>query len=118
MTKAIDMMTECIFRLNESDTVEKAALMMKENQIHHLPVYLDKKLTGMVSTFDLIAVDNGQLIKDVMSEPLITVNEDADLQNIIEIMLERNIHGIPVLDENGQLVGIVSSTDIIKHFKD
>ncbi len=117
MTKVFDIMTECIFRLNESDTVQKASLMMKENQIHHLPVYLDKELTGMVSTFDLIGVSYDKLISDVMTKPLITAYEGEELQTIIKTMLDNKIHGIPVIDSKQQLIGIVSSTDIIKHFK-
>lgn len=50
-------------------------------------------------------------IKDIMTEPVITTGEDTSLQKVAEIMLEHRIGGLPVINESGDLTGIVTESD-------
>jgi CBS domain-containing protein len=52
--------------------------------------------------------------KQIMTTNLATVTETATLRDVISLMLERNISGIPVLNEDGLLIGIVSESDVIR----
>ena len=52
--------------------------------------------------------------KQIMTTSLITVTERATLREVIGLMLEKNISGIPIVDENGKLKGIVSESDVIR----
>ena len=53
---------------------------------------------------------------DIMSMPLITVKEDADLYDVSKKMVKHKIRRIPVVNDNNTLVGIVTVTDIIKYY--
>lgn len=52
-------------------------------------------------------------VADVMSRSPITVKPDTPLQEVIRILAERRISGLPVVDETEQLVGVVSETDLM-----
>ena len=50
-------------------------------------------------------------VKDIMTEPVITIGEDTSLQKVAQIMLENRIGGLPVINESGELTGIVTESD-------
>lgn len=50
-------------------------------------------------------------VNEIMTQPVITIGEDTPLQEAARIMLQDRIGGIPVVDKNGNLVGIVTETD-------
>ncbi len=53
--------------------------------------------------------------KDIMNREILTVNAEISLQGLSEFLLQNSISGAPVTLENGELVGVVSITDIIRH---
>ena len=57
---------------------------------------------------------NGLQAKQMMTTNLVTVTENATLQEIIQLMLDKNISGIPVVDEKGELKGVVSESDVLR----
>lgn len=50
-------------------------------------------------------------VKDIMTEPVITIGEDTSLQEVAKIMLENRIGGVPVINASGDLTGIVTESD-------
>lgn len=54
-------------------------------------------------------------VKDIMSTELITVKENASIRDAIKILSNNDISGLPVLDQEGILVGVVSARDIIEN---
>ena len=52
-------------------------------------------------------------VSEVMTSPLITVRTDMAMSECARIMKERNIHHLPVADESGNLVGMISATDFL-----
>ena len=50
-------------------------------------------------------------VKDIMTEPVITIGEDTSLQEVAQIMLEHRIGGVPVINASGDLTGIVTESD-------
>jgi len=52
-------------------------------------------------------------VKDIMTEPVITIGENAPLQEVAQIMLDQRIGGVPVINERGDLTGIVTESDFI-----
>lgn len=53
-------------------------------------------------------------VRDFMATDLVTVTPDMDIHRAIRILLERKISGVPVIDESGELVGILSVKDCLK----
>ena len=54
-------------------------------------------------------------VKDIMTTDLVTINENISIRDSIKIFSNNNLSGLPVLDQDGYLTGVVSSTDIIQH---
>ena len=51
--------------------------------------------------------------KEIMNKKVITINKDASIKELSELLVDNKISGVPVLDENNNLTGIVSEGDII-----
>src|SRR5262245_65605170 len=52
--------------------------------------------------------------KDVMTSPVVSIEQDASIWQAVRIMLQRHISGLPVIDEKGGLVGIVTEADFLR----
>ena len=53
------------------------------------------------------------LAKDIMTKKVITINQDASIEELSELLLDNNISGVPVVDNDGKVVGIATEGDII-----
>jgi CBS domain-containing protein len=100
---------------------QKALALMQENKLRRLPVVDDDgRLVGIVVERDLLVAAMRYLqsrveVADIMTRDVVTVDPDTDLVAVARTMLERKIGGLPVL-ENGQLVGIITESDIFRRF--
>jgi acetoin utilization protein AcuB len=106
-----------------SDADYKAALRaMESNSLHHLPVLSsDGKLVGMAAERDLLIAATRYLqsdveIGDVMHRGIVTATPGMSLANAARLMASERIGGLPVVDDAGTLVGIVTEADILKAF--
>ncbi|NRD20831.1 CBS domain-containing protein [Winogradskyella eckloniae] len=134
MTYAIPIskiMTKDIIALNRDDDLEKAELLFKRHKIRHIPIVKEEVVLGMLSYTDLLrisfadAVDEGETevdslvynmftIDQVMVKNVVTVSSNTSIKAVSQILAEKEFHALPVVD-NGILVGIVTSTDLIKY---
>ncbi len=100
------------------DTLAEANAKMHSGNFRHLPIVADGKLAGMISDHD-IRQHQGHLtdtrVTGAMTEDAITVSPDTSMEEAAEIMLERKIGGLPVV-ENGKLVGMITTTDVLGAF--
>lgn len=55
----------------------------------------------------------GTQARDVMTEKVVTIAPDAEVQDLAELMVKRRVNPVPVVDADGRLVGIVSRADIV-----
>jgi CBS domain-containing protein len=106
-----------------------AAALMRERGIRHLPVLdADQRLVGIVTDRDLrqvmldVAIGRvdedaaraGSLrVRDVMTWAVVTVTQTTDLREAIGVMRERRLGALPVLDETGHVVGILTERDLL-----
>lgn len=134
MSRAIDLMTKNPAILTMQSSVGEAIGMLTGLDVRHLPVVSeDGAVVGMVSDRDLRALSLPRVIDEqwlgdfrialetpiasVMSSDVIMVEEEAETREIIELMLEHKIGAVPVTDEEGTLVGIVSYMDILRELQ-
>src|SRR5512140_2328631 len=114
-------------------SVTDAFDLMKKSHIRRIPV-VDKngKLAGIVSDKDLLRVSPSPAttlsafeipyllskvkVSDVMTKKVITVAEDTPVEEAARIMVDNKIGGLPVVNETGVVVGIITETDIFKTF--
>ncbi len=113
-------MTKEPITVEPEDLLIRAAHKMQSGGFRRVPVMRDGKLVGIVSDRDL-REHHGHLvhtkINAAMSENPLTVTPATTLEEAAQIMLERQIGGLPVLAD-GRLVGIITASDILKAFLD
>ena len=101
--------------VDQNDSLELVSNIMKWKNIHHLPVINKKKeLTGLLTWTDLIKLGNKELhlcVKDVMTKDLITISQEAPLDEAIELMKIYKINCLPVVRKK-ELLGILTSNDL------
>lgn len=97
-----------------NDSLELVSNIMRWKKIHHLPVINKKKeLAGLLSWTDLIKLGNKDLhlrVKDVMTKNLITITQEARLEDAKNLMKAHDINCLPVV-RNKELLGILTSSD-------
>ena len=106
--------------ISPDKTVLDALDVMKKNSIRHLPVVDGKKFVGFVSEFDLrevrlLPLSEDILVRDVMVKDPITISPEESLEDAARLIFKHKIGGLPVL-ENGKLVGVLTSKDILAAF--
>lgn len=128
---AADVMTENPRTIRPTDPVSMALDALQSTQIRHLPVVdEDNNLVGMLSDRDLgplmgtftdgaaaqsmIVPLSQRRVAEFMSSDVVSVDEDADVREIIDALLDNRIGAIPVIDGEGTVLGIVSSVDVLR----
>ena len=120
--KCSDVMTNELTCCLSKDTVNLAAQSMKVQDIGAVPVidgHETKKLVGIVTDRDLAlkvvaeGLDPRQTrIEQVMARDLVTCRLQDDLQLALDAMSQRQLRRIPVVDDQGRLVGIIAQADV------
>lgn len=101
--------------------------VMYANDVRHIPVLDHERLVGILSERDLRSlwesaldpnVSDGRLyertVSDVMTASPLTAEADADVDEVIETLIEHRIGALPVVDAEGVLVGIISYVDVLR----
>jgi CBS domain-containing protein len=124
------IMTKNVATVNESDKLQKVVGVLREHNIRHVPVISGHTVTGIISRTDVNRLTFGRLfdnqegadeavlemlsIPQVMTSHPKTVSPEDSIKDVAEIFAKEEYHALPVV-ENGELKGIVTTTDIIKY---
>jgi len=115
-----EVMTRDVQTISTQETVQRAAQLMDELNVGAIPVVDDGKLVGMVTDRDItvrsVAVGQDPTItrvNDVMSTDVRTCTVDQSVEDVLAQMADVQIRRVPVLDGNGQIIGIVSLGDVV-----
>jgi acetoin utilization protein AcuB len=127
-----DWMTKEPVTITEDTSMIKAIHIMKEHRFRRLPVVSQGKLVGLVTDRDLkeaspskaTTLDVHELyyllaelqVSEIMARNIITICQDDTVERGAQLMLEHTISGLPVLDAEGSLVGIITQADIFRAF--
>ena len=101
--------------------VQDCVDLMREHSIRHLPVVENQRLIGLVTESDLREVFLATLVEDLtiqgvmITEPL-TVTPDTEIEDAAKLIYYRKIGGLPVVDDYGQVVGILTVADLVEAF--
>ncbi len=119
--KISEIMSDKPIVVDTYETVQRAALLMRESNISGLIVTRGGYAVAMVTLKDIaikIAAENlssGSVkVKDVMSSRIITAQGNDVLTKVATKMIANDISRIPVLDEDNNVLGIVTKTDLLK----
>ncbi|MGW8326089.1 MAG: CBS and ACT domain-containing protein [Desulfobacterales bacterium] len=123
-------MSKEVITVDADDTMQNAIYILQEQNIKMLPVMDDANLVGIITDRDLkkaspsdaTTLDMHELlfliskikVRDLMKEPVFTARFDDTVEEAAALLLEKKISGLPVIDENNRLVGIITRSDIFR----
>ena len=123
-------MSQNVITVDVSNSMVDATKKLKDNEIRMLPVIKKGKLVGIVTDRDLkraSASDVNTLeihellyllskikVERIMTKDPITVPPDFTVEETAEVLLENKISGVPVVDDQGRVVGIITQADLFK----
>ncbi len=113
-----DIMAKALISVNPATTALQIAKMMEQGGIGAVLVKENGNLVGIVTDRDFatkIAANNLPFetpVQEIMSSPLITINHDEPISAAAEMMTSKKIRKLAV-SENGTIVGLITSTDIV-----
>ena len=125
-----DQMTVNPVTVTSATTIADAAELMKKHRFRRLPVVDIGKLVGIVTDRDLrkaspssattLSVHEADYllskasIKDIMTKKVLSIDSEATIEEAALLMYNNRIGGVPVVDKNQDVVGIITETDIFK----
>ncbi len=132
--KVANIMTKDVQTVSVNNSLQEANALFNKYNIRHIPVVSGDKLIGILSHTDILRISFGNTFGDgqegsdeaifdmlsinqVMKHSPVTVSPDDTLKGAAQILAEKEFHALPVT-ENDKLVGIITTTDIIKYFLD
>ena len=126
-----NIMSSEITAVQEGQPLSEVRHKMINSNIHHVPILSGNNLVGMVSFTDMMKlnvvingadnhtidaiIDQQFTISDIMSTDLTTLNDRDTIRQAAEVLSENNFHAVPVTDNNSELQGIVTSSDLIRY---
>jgi predicted transcriptional regulator len=115
--KVIDVATQELITLSTSSNLRDAARVLAEKEIEGAPVMDKNQVVGILTLSDIsLALAEGKedlKVADVMSQDIITVEEDVMIAEAIEIMNKNHVGRLIVVDSEGMPHGIITRTDIL-----
>ena len=122
---ADQIMSPDVIAVRAGDEVAHAWRTLTRHMIHQTPVLDDTgRLVGLVSERNLLTtfnVDDGEVrdvllkrVGDVMTTPVVAASPVTDIRRIARVMLDRDVDGVPIVNDAGVLLGFVSRSDILR----
>ncbi len=126
-----EIMTKNVVSVAEQAPLREVLSLMNHNKFRHVPVMQGQQLSGIVSRTDLNRLTFSSLFTDqesadeavldmlnlsqVMTNKPRTVKPEDSIREVAEILAKEEFHALPVVDDQGKLSGIVTTTDVIQY---
>lgn len=116
-----DWMSSPVVVVDPDSSVKYALTLMRRRKIHSVVVSMSENNPkyGIVTSTDIrdkiVAAGRNpteMTVREIMSGPIITGSPDWTLMECSQVMQENRIHHLPITDETGALIGLISATDI------
>jgi CBS domain-containing protein len=119
MYAVADLMTQGVISIEASELVPAAQTLWRQHGTSHLPVTDHGRLVGIITPLDAVqAIASGRAapmsVRDAMRSPVHQVHPDTSLRAAAETMLERRIGCVVVVDDEDQLVGLLTEADLVR----
>lgn len=128
------IMSSDLLTVHKAQKVSEVYELLTENRIHHVPVVDGKKLVGLISSSDIMKlsldaygtpdaanktyIDAQFSIDDVMSTDLVTAKPEDSIRSAAEALSSGLYHSLPVVNGDGEMQGILTTTDLVKYLLD
>ena len=129
-----------IITVYPTTTIRKALMTMNENRYRRLPVVNagNNKVVGIITSMDIVDFMGGgskynlirekhgrnflaainEPVREIMEENVITLKENADMDEAIETFLTKNVGGTPIVNDDNQLISLITERDVIRALLD
>jgi CBS domain-containing protein len=120
-----DVMTQGPRSVRRGSSVVEAARIMRDEDVGVVPVVEGDRIVGMLTDRDitLSVVAEGKdpqstKAEEIASSELVTVDPQQDLDEALRLMARHQVRRLPVVEEDGKLVGILAQADVARHASD
>lgn len=128
------IMTTKVITLHPEDTMDKVKKIFEGNNIHHIPIVDRGRVVGIISKTDYLKLLHGftlfktsksdsynaailrsLLVREVMTQQVAKLNPEDSLETAVGFFRENLFHALPVVNNEGELVGIVTTYDLLNY---
>ena len=128
------ILTREIVTVHVGQKVSDVRKIFAKEGFHHVPIVSGKKLIGIVSASDILGIsvegvgsddrsmdayiDHQFSIEGLMKTDLKTLSEKSTIADAADVLSDGNLHAVPVVDKDEGLVGLITTTDLIRFLRD
>lgn len=116
--RARDIMSSPVRSVDPETTMSEAGRIMLRSGHSGLPVVLEGRLVGIISRRDLDKANHHGLqnapVKGFMSSSVVVIPDEASIDEVQRLLIGKDIGRLPVVDDAGRVVGIVTRTDVLR----
>ncbi|MBL8154056.1 MAG: CBS domain-containing protein [Anaerolineae bacterium] len=125
-----EWMTSPVLTISPTASISNAHQMMKENGVRRLPVVDHDRLVGIITIGDVREASPSDAttlsiwelnylwaqltVEKIMTRHPYTIEADNSILDAAQIMLDKKISGLPVVDEDGKLIGMITESDVFR----
>ena len=122
MAEIRELMTQNPARLSTGSTIVDAARLMRDHDTGIAPITDGDRLVGVITDRD-IAIEvvaagkdaQSTKVDEVASQNLVTIDPQQSLDEALRLMAQHQVRRLPVVEEDGRLVGILAQADVARH---
>ncbi len=128
------IMTTEVITIGPENTMDKVKKVFDQHNIHHIPVIENAKVVGIISKTDYLkllhgftlfktqksdnyndAIMRSLLVREVMTKQVAKLNPDDSIETAAGFFRENLFHALPVVNKTGELVGIITTYDLLNY---
>ena len=120
--KVRDVMTKNPCAIEADKPAAYAAKMMRDENVGLAPIVEGEKLIGMLTDRDIaikVAAEGkdpqSTMVREIASPRLITIDPDQNIDEAMRLMAKHQVRRLPIVEEDGRLVGVIAQADIAEH---
>lgn len=131
----VKVMSEDVVTCRPIDKFSEVKTLIESSGVRHLPVVEGKKLVGVLSRLDVLKasfsnayategadsdamLDKKVTAKDLMTKDIVSLKDTDTVKHAAKLLASNSFHSLPVLNAGGDLVGVVTTTDLIQYLLD
>jgi acetoin utilization protein AcuB len=102
-------------------TLAEVYQLMRQNKIHHVLILEGKVLVGIITTYDMLKSNKKHeeleniKAEEIMIKKIATLEPNSKVGTAAEVFLEHRFHGLPVVNENHEVLGMVTTHDVLNY---
>jgi CBS domain-containing protein len=123
--RILEVMTSDPRSVSPDAPVADASRIMRDEDTGIVPIVEDGKLIGTITDRDIVVRliaesrdASSAIVRDIASTDLVTVDPQQDLDEALRLMAQHQVRRLPVVEEDGRLVGILSQADVAREAQD